>query len=214
MYNGRSFDLYNSPLPDGGYVVSAVETTALIGARADAEQALAQTTTAVATLRIGVGGVRFGRHLAVRQSPVRGVAGPAAGTGDGRRELRSLLDLMATRDEFGGADGALFVAAQRAVNRTLPSCGAPPARQTGRLISVESAPLPDGGWTITLTDISPLAQAEDEAQRRARLLDSILAAVPHGICVYSADHRVTLFNRAYTQVMAGAPLPSATTSPT
>jgi len=48
--------------------------------------------------------------------------------------------------------------------------------------------------------------AEDEASRRAALLQSILDAFPHGVCVYGADRRVTLFNRAYSQVMAGAPL--------
>ena len=54
--------------------------------------------------------------------------------------------------------------------------------------------------------LSPLARAEDEARRRATLLHSIVEAFPHGVCVYGADHRVTMFNRAYTQVMAGAPL--------
>jgi signal transduction histidine kinase len=54
--------------------------------------------------------------------------------------------------------------------------------------------------------LSPLARAEDEARRRATLLHSIVEAFPHGVCVYGADHRVAMFNRAYTQVMAGAPL--------
>ena len=35
---------------------------------------------------------------------------------------------------------------------------------------------------------------------------SILEAIPHGVCVYGEDRRVTMFNRAYTQVMTGAPL--------
>ena len=38
--------------------------------------------------------------------------------------------------------------------------------------------------------------------------------IPHGICVYGADHRVIMFNRAYAEVMAGAPLPSAITGST
>jgi signal transduction histidine kinase len=59
---------------------------------------------------------------------------------------------------------------------------------------------------MTVADINALAQAESEARRRADLLQSILEAFPHGVCVYGADHRVAMFNRAYTQVMAGAPL--------
>lgn len=38
------------------------------------------------------------------------------------------------------------------------------------------------------------------------MLDTILANVPHGIWVYGADHRATLFNPTYSQVMAGAPV--------
>jgi hypothetical protein len=37
-------------------------------------------------------------------------------------------------------------------------------------------------------------------------LESILEALPHGVCVYGADHRVAMFDRAYAQMMEGAPL--------
>jgi signal transduction histidine kinase len=57
-----------------------------------------------------------------------------------------------------------------------------------------------------VTDIRALARAEDDARRRAGMLQSILEAIPHGVCVYSADYRVTMFNRAYAQIMSGAPL--------
>ena len=59
---------------------------------------------------------------------------------------------------------------------------------------------------MTVAGVSPLVRAEDESRRRADLLHSILEAFPHGVCVYGADHRVAMFNQAYTQVMAGAPL--------
>ena len=72
-------------------------------------------------------------------------------------------------------------------------------RADGQVIDIVSDPLPDGGWTLTVTDISPLVRAEDEARRRAALLHSILEAFPHGVCVYGADRRVAMFNRAYTR---------------
>jgi signal transduction histidine kinase len=59
---------------------------------------------------------------------------------------------------------------------------------------------------MAVTDISALAGAEDDARRRATLLNSILDAVPHGVCVYGPDRRVAMFNRAYTDVMTNAPL--------
>lgn len=204
-FNGRSFDLHSAPLPDGGYVVCAVETTSLIADRADAERALTQTTTALSTLHLGLAAFgpagtllfanpRFAELLALPPDHVQpGIGFPA------------LLDLMAARDEFAGADGAAFIAEQRGVDRSHP-VAMRRIRSNGQVIDVTSDPLPDGGWTMVVTDVTPLASAEDEASRRARALDAILEAIPHGVCVYGADHRVTMFNHTYLQAMAGAPL--------
>ncbi len=59
---------------------------------------------------------------------------------------------------------------------------------------------------MTAIDISPLATAEDEARRRARMLDTLLASIPQGVCVYGPDRRVRMLNRAYVEVMADAPV--------
>ena len=189
-FKGRTFDLHSAPLPDGGYVVCAVEITSLIAARADAERALTQTATALATLQLGLAAFgptgallfanpRFAELLAFRPEHVQPGIGFAA-----------LLDLMAAGDEFAGADGAAFIAGQRGADRSTPAT-ARRIRGNGQVIDITSDPLPDGGWTMVVTDITPLARAEDEASRRARALDAILEAIPHGVCVYGADHRVT-----------------------
>jgi signal transduction histidine kinase len=204
-FHGRSFDLHNTPLPDGGYMVCALETTSLIAARADAERVLTQTTTALTTLHVGLAAfgpagtllfanLRFAELLALPPGQVKtGIGFPA------------LLDLMAASDEFAGVEGAAFVTALRAADRAHPAT-ARRTRSNGQVLDITSDPLPDGGWTMVVTDITPLARAEDEASRRARALDAILESIPHGICVYGADHRVTMFNRAYVQTMAGAQL--------
>jgi signal transduction histidine kinase len=204
-FNGRSFDVHSAPLPDGGYVVCAVETTPLIADRTAAERALTRTTTALATLHLGMAAFsrtgalvfanpRFAELFAL--PPERLTAGVT---------FAALLDLMATRDEFSSADGVAFIAAQQATDRSRPAT-ARRIRGVGQVIDITSDPLPDGGWTMVVTDITPLARAEDEALRRARALDAILEAIPHGVCVYGADHRVTMFNRTYDEAMTGAPL--------
>jgi signal transduction histidine kinase len=204
-FNGRTFDLHGAPLPDGGYVACSFEITSLVGARADAERALTQTTTALATLHLGLAAFgpagsllfanpRFAELLALPPEHTR----PGIG-------FPTLLDLMAARDEFAGADGAAFIAAQRGADRSHPAT-ARRIRSNGQVIDVISDPLPDGGWTMVVTDITPIARAEDEASRRARALDAILEAIPHGICVYGADLRVTMFNRTYLQAMSEAPI--------
>ena len=204
-YLGRSFDLYSAPIESGGYVVCAIETTGLLAARADAERAMGQTTAALATLRTGLGAFGAdGRLLFANPSFAELLSLPIEKVAPGTT-FPALLALMADRDEYSGADGIAFLNDQRNANRGVPSSV---RRLTAgaAVIDAVSAPLPDGGWTITVTDITPLALAEDEARRRAGLLDTILAAVPHGICVYGPDQRVLMFNPTYAKVMAGAPL--------
>jgi signal transduction histidine kinase len=204
-FSGRNFDLFNTPLEDGGYVVTAVETTSLVAARTDAETALAQTATALVTLRIGLAifdsrrclqlvNPRFAALLAL--PPDRLVLGCS---------FDAMLGLMETREAFAGPDGVEFVASLR---HAAPGVAwtARRRREDGRSIDVMFDPLPDGGCTISVSDITPQAQAEDEARRRAGLLDMVLLAIPHGICVYGADHRVAMFNDTYATVMQGAPL--------
>jgi len=204
-FNGRTFDLHSAPLPGGGYVVCAVEITSVVAARDEAQFVLSRTSTALATLQVGLAAlgpagnlmlanVRFGELLGLPPDRLR----PGI-------DFSALLDAMASLDEFAGADGATFVAAQRAMDRARPTTTRQ-VRGNGQVIDVASNPLPDGGWTMTVTDVTPVVRAEDEASRRARALDAILEAIPQGVCVYGPDHRVTMFNRAYTQVMAGAPL--------
>jgi signal transduction histidine kinase len=205
MFLGRSFDLFGAPMPSGGYVVSAIETTGLLAARAEAERTATLTRAALGTLRTGL--AAFGpdrRLLFANPSFAQFISLPMAFT-DAGTGFTDMLAALAERDEFSGGDGVAFLAEQLTINRALPNTK---QRLTaaGTVIDVTSAPLPDGGWTITVTDVTALTRAEDEARRRARMLDTILANVPHGICVYGADHRVTLFNPTYSQVMVGAPV--------
>jgi signal transduction histidine kinase len=204
-FNGRSFDVLQAPLPNGGYVVCAVETTALVAARTESETALTRINAALATLRTGLATFGPDRRLLFTNRRFAELLGLAPDRPPVGVAFSALLDLLAAREEFAGFDGAAFIAAQRGADRSQPSATRR-VRAGGQVIDIASDPLADGGWTMAVTDISALAGAEDDARRRAALLNSILDAVPHGVCVYGPDRRVAMFNRAYTDVMTGAPL--------
>jgi len=204
-FNGRSYDLLTVPLSAGGHAVCAVETTALLSARDAAESLATRLAGAVATLRIGM--VAFGpdRTLLLynpRFAELMGLPLARLRRGLGFCEL---LEMMQAGDEYAGFEGESFLAEQAALDRGHPA-SARRVRANGQVIEIASDPLPDGGWTMTVTDISPLARVEDDSRRRATMLDGLLASIPHGICVYGPDRRVTMFNPAYEAVMAGAPL--------
>jgi signal transduction histidine kinase len=204
-HNGRSYDLITAPLPDGGHVACAVETTALVAARAEAETGLARVTSALATWRAGFAVFQPDSTLVfsnLRFAELLGLPPDRVQVG---MTLDTLLDLLATREGYTSQDGTAFIAAQRALDRSHPNA-VRRQRSNGQVIWIGSDPLPDGGFTITLADITLIATTEDEAQRRARSLSVILETIPHGICVYGPDRRVRMFNQAYNEVMRGAPV--------
>jgi PAS domain-containing protein len=90
---------------------------------------------------------------------------------------------------WGGLHG------ERSTERTRPD---------GGTLWTRSTPLPGGGHLVEVDEITSLRRAEEEARARAALLDAVLDALPHGVCVYGPDRRVTAVNAAYQRIMAGA----------
>jgi PAS domain-containing protein len=77
-------------------------------------------------------------------------------------------------------------------------------RPNGQVVRFENHPLADGGFVVEVSDITALKSAEDEAKRRAALLDGVLEALPHGVVVFGADRRAALANPAYRAIMGEA----------
>ncbi len=203
--NGRSFDTHSAPLAGGGFVFATVETTGLVRAQEETASEAGRVRAAFALARVGLAGFAPDRKLLLHNSRFSDLLGLPAEALTPGREFGELLRLMRGRPEFADIDGISFLEAQESLDRAHPSTMRR-TRPNGQAIDVASDPLPDGGWTVTITDVSPLAHAEDEARRRAAMLHGILDNVPHGVCVYGPTRRVTLFNRAYVDITQGAPL--------
>jgi signal transduction histidine kinase len=204
-FGGRSFDVLSPPLPGGGQVFCAVEVTSLLAAQAEAESAVTQVSTALAGLRVGLAVFGADRTLLLHNPRFSELMGLPATRVRRGIAFTDLVALMAARDEYAGYDGEAFLNRQRTLDRSRPSQSRR-FRANGQVVEIASNPLPDGGWTITAIDVSPLVNAEDEARRRASMLATLLDCIPQGVCVYGPDRCVSMFNRAYTEVMAGAPL--------
>ncbi len=202
---GRSHDLYNTPMPDGGYIVTVIETTAPLVARPETEAVNSQIGGAFTSLWIGLAVFDGNRRLLLANPRFWALLALPADRLIVGSSFDALMGAMDERAEYATADGAAFIATwrTRAFDRHWTTRH---QHADGRSIDVVFDLLPDGGCTIAINDITPQAQAEDEARRRAHMLDLVLLNVPHGICVYGPDRRVAMFNDTYNRVMAGAPL--------
>ena len=203
--DGRTYEAHTMPLPHGAHMVCVTDTTSLIEMRDEAELAVTRIHAALAALRTGLAVFSPDRTMALhnrRFTELLGLPSPSLPPG---MPFNDVLQNLKSREEYAGLEGDMFLAGQMGLDRARPAQFRR-TRTNGQVIDVQSDPLPDGGWTLTVADITPLARAEDEARRRANLLDSILRQVPHGISVYGPDRRLTMVNEAYTRIMASAPI--------
>ena len=93
----------------------------------DQRSAPSRVSAALAALRTGLAEFGPGGALLFANPRFAELFGLAPPPPAGMR-FSTLLDQMATREEFAGPDGAAFIAAQREADRSRPSADAPDSR--------------------------------------------------------------------------------------
>ncbi|MDW8398276.1 MAG: PAS-domain containing protein [Acetobacteraceae bacterium] len=201
--DGRSIEIHSAPLPGGGFLAVTVDVTALVAAHGDAASELRRLTEVVSALATGI--AAFGRdgRLLLHNPAYPGLVGLPPGLLREGMTLGEIVALLEERGEFaalpdGAVPEALWLAEARAASRFQRR------RPTGEVIESRRSVLSDGVLLVEVTDVTARQTAEDEARRRAALLDAILDALPHGVCVYGPEERVVLVNRAHRQMIGGA----------
>ncbi|MBX6746716.1 MAG: PAS-domain containing protein, partial [Acetobacteraceae bacterium] len=116
---------------------------------------------------------------------------------------REVLEHLVRRGEIANAEPDEITAEGRRLDRST-HCTWQRERPNGLVLHFASQPMPCGGYLVEVTDITTGRRAEDEARRRAALLDGVLASLPHGVVVYGPDQRVAMVNAAHQSIMAGS----------
>ncbi|MCO6417567.1 PAS-domain containing protein, partial [Siccirubricoccus sp. KC 17139] len=192
---GTTLEVITEPTPDGGYVVTFSDVTAHVAAEeaARAQAALLQAT--LETMRHGVMLFDRDRRLRFTNSLAAELAGHAPGWVRAGVSIAELLDDLLANGEFANAPEMRQRAVElRHVDRSRPRRNLR-NKADGRVIEIRSEPLPDGGFVLTHTDVTPLARAEAEARRRADELQLIQDSIRHGHALYGADRRLIAANR-------------------
>jgi signal transduction histidine kinase len=199
---GRIGQVESRPLPGGGFLTCATDVTAL--SRAEAESASRARLLEAVLSRLQAGVALFDPELTLILSNAAyeeaiGLPAGSVRPGMAHAEILALLQDRGEMDAEERADTARRVRDGRFLTATRQR-----TRPTGQVLRVGSQPLPPGGFMVEVDDVTALKQAEDDARQRAALLDGVLEALPHGVCVFGPDRRVTMFNQSYSRIMAGS----------
>jgi signal transduction histidine kinase/CheY-like chemotaxis protein len=75
-------------------------------------------------------------------------------------------------------------------------------RPGGSPLEIRSAPMPGGGFVLTVVDASARKAAEAEVQRNAALLRGAIEAIDEAFVLYDPDDRLVFCNNKYRQIYA------------
>ncbi|MBW6396348.1 PAS-domain containing protein [Roseomonas sp. HJA6] len=201
----RLSQISSQPLPGGGFVVCSVDITTLHRAETTARNRAALLERILNTQRGGIALFDAAKRLVLHNPAYRRHSNATAEMLDGRPTLTEIMQALSEAGEFPSSRDQDYVRKVISGERSHLRFGER-EKMDGTVVRFHSTPQPDGGFLIESDDVTDLRRAEDEARRRAAILDGVLEALPHGVCVWSADRRVALFNDAYVRLMEGAPL--------
>ncbi|MBB3897300.1 PAS-domain containing protein [Roseococcus suduntuyensis] len=199
--DGRVLDVASDPVPGGGYVVTIADVTELFEAREEAQRRAGVLAAALNATRHTIT-LYDAEHRAVAANRI---AAELAGYAD----ERDLIGLTITEilqhqaeNHFPGdlAAQAAFMSQYAGLDRT-KSLRYQRRHPDGRVLDVQSEPTHDGGFAVSVADVTALVQAQEEAQRRAGVLQAMLDNNRHGIVLYDADHRLVAANALAGELM-------------
>lgn len=201
--DGRWFDLLSQPLPDGGWASLVIDVTLH---RRALEASLSRERLTDQALRhhpSGLGLFDAGHRLVLFNEAYERILELPPGTLRLGMPFETVFDQMVLHQAMVPQLAEELRQHRLSLDRSRMHEEVR-QRPDGRAVRSISQPMPDGGFLVSLQDVTELQQARDDASRRASLLNGVLAALPHGVCVYGPDRRLSMVNEAYQRLLRGA----------
>jgi signal transduction histidine kinase len=212
FHHGRTIEVAARPLPDGGQIVmyhdvteAEAQGTALArdwNRREDEERLL----RAIDGLSTGVGIYDPEDRLILHNAAYRRLIDLPAHIGVGatfRDVLQSQVDSGVAF--LGGLPRHVWLDARLAEHR-MPGDKIFETRiGGGRVLQIRDQRLPDGGFAITLTDVTQARESQSEIDRQAQILSSTFESIDEGIVVYDHNRVLIAWNERARQLLDAPP---------
>lgn len=203
LADGRWISIRERPLPDGGIVAvhADVTETKLVSQELERKSDLLQTTLDHMTQGISVFDADL--KLVVFNRRFHELLDFPEELGKPGTSFEEIIRFNAERGEYGPGDVEEQVRTRVDLARQFKAHRFERVRPDNRVIEIRGAPLPDGGFVSTYTDITERKHAEWQAKRaQERLMDAIEASAD-GFVLFDSDDRLVLCNSRMRELYAG-----------
>ena len=201
LADGTTLEARVQPMADGGFIEYFTDVTAFTGPLETSRQDLRLLEEVFNQLSLGVAVFKQDELLLYNPAYPRLIGLPANQARTGLTATQ-LNDMQAARGEFTPEQREEWEV-HRASRDPGKRSSMERRRPNGTALRLETYPLADETTLYEFSDVTAERRAQEEAQRRALLLDIVLAALPIGIAVYGPDQRVRLVNVAFNNIYPG-----------
>ena len=201
LTDGTMLEARVQPMADGGFIECFTDVTPFTGPLETTRQDLRRLEEVFNQLSLGVAVFKQDELLLFNPAypKLTGLPANQARPGLTAHELNAM---QSARGEFTPEQQEEWEA-QRAARAPGKRSSTERRRPNGTALRLETYPLADNTTLYEFSDVTAERRAQEEAQRRALLLDIVLAALPMGVAVYGPDMRVRLINAAYNTIYTG-----------
>ncbi len=117
-------------------------------------------------------------------------------------QFESIIRFNARRGEYGEGDPEVIVKGIMELARQAQAHHFERQRPNGTTLEIRGAPMPDGGFVTTYSDISERRKAEAEAIRSTQLLRGAIDAIDEAFVLFDPDDRLLFCNEKYRSLYA------------
>jgi signal transduction histidine kinase len=191
-WDGRMVEVTSDPTPDGGFVVTSTDVTALAEAEAEAKRRAAIQQVMLDNIRHGICLVDAAGQVVAANPIYRAFLSLPEELLAGGCTYRGIIAFLEARGDFGpGEEGA---AVARRILDADRSRSWRHVRTTleGRVLEGVSDPTPDGGFVVTLSDVTEDRHVRAELERAKEAAEAANSAKSRFLATMSHELRTPL----------------------
>ncbi|MFM7347084.1 MAG: PAS-domain containing protein [Tagaea sp.] len=212
MHDGRWVEVVSTMLPDGGQVLLHLDVSdsqrriADLARQSGVRESDARMLRAIDGLSVGFCLYDPADRMILCNAAYRSILAlpPSIGPGTTFREvLESQIESGAA--VLGGVPRAVWLAERlRQHNEPGDKSFEVPASD-GRTLQIRDQRLPDGGYALTVTDITQTREHRGEIERQTQILARTFESIDEGIVVYDSDRTLIAWNERARQILDAPP---------
>jgi signal transduction histidine kinase/DNA-binding response OmpR family regulator len=201
----RAYRVTSRQLPDGGFVSTYTDLTALKARESEIEENTRALEVILNNSKHGMSWID--EDLVIRafnKEGLRILGVPESVVSEGTR-FETLMRFNAVRGEYGPGDPDQQVAERLAMAKRFEPHSFERTRPDGAIIHIEGYPVPEGGFVTVFQDVTEERRREAELGAKSRALELILGNISQGIALLDQDGCLLAVNDRFAELLGVAP---------